>query len=135
MFQKIIKPMSFFLIFSFSLLDFSVQTAKAQMIDTNTVIASQQQEASRDRITAFLGRHDVQQVMVQRGVDAAEAQKRVASLSDSELTKISKAMDQLPAGGDGGVGTVIGAAVLIFLVLLITDIVGLTHVFPFVRHR
>ena len=135
MFHKIIKPMSFFLIFSFSLLDFSVQTAKAQMIDTNTVIASQQQEASRDRITAFLGRHDVQQVMVQRGVDAAEAQIRVASLSDSELTKISQAMDQLPAGGDGGVGTVIGAAVLIFLVLLITDIVGLTHVFPFVRHR
>ena len=135
MFQKIIKPMSFFLIFSFFLLDFSVQTAKAQMIGTSTVIASQQQEASRDRITAFLGRHDVQQVMVQRGVDAAEAQKRVASLSDSELVKISQAMDQLPAGGDGGVGTVIGAAVLIFLVLLITDIAGLTHVFPFVRHR
>ena len=135
MLQKMIKPMSFFLIFSFFLLDFSVQTAKAQMIGTSTVIASQQQEASRDRITAFLGRHDVQQVMVQRGVDAAEAQKRVASLSDSELVKISQAMDQLPAGGDGGVGTVIGAAVLIFLVLLITDIAGLTHVFPFVRHR
>ena len=135
MFQKIIKPMSFFLIFSFFLLDFSEQTAKAQMIGTSTVIASQQQEASRDRITAFLGRHDVQQAMVQRGVDAAEAQIRVASLSDSELAKISQAMDQLPAGGDGGVGTVIGAAVLIFLVLLITDIAGLTHVFPFVRHR
>ena len=135
MLQKMIKPMSFFLIFSFFLLDFSVQTAKAQMIGTSTVIAAQQQEASRDRINAFLGRHDVQQVMVQRGVDAAEAQKRVASLSDSELAKISQAMDQLPAGGDGGVGTVIGAAVLIFLVLLITDIAGLTHVFPFVRHR
>ena len=135
MLQKMIKPMSFFLIFSFFLLDFSVQTAKAQLIGTSTVIASQQQVASRDRINAFLGRHDVQQVMVQRGVDAAEAQKRVASLSDSELVKISQAMDQLPAGGDGGVGTVIGAAVLIFLVLLITDIAGLTHVFPFVRHR
>ena len=135
MLQKMIKPMSFFLIFSFFLLDFSVQTAKAQMIGTNTVIAAQKQEANRDRITAFLGRHDVQQVMVQRGVDAAEAQKRVASLSDSELTKISQAMDQLPAGGDGGIGTVVGAAVLIFLVLLITDIAGLTHVFPFVRHR
>ena len=135
MLQKMLKPMSFFLIFSFFLLDFSVQTAKAQLIGTSTVIASQQQVASRDRINAFLGRHDVQQVMVQRGVDAAEAQKRVASLSDSELVKISQAMDQLPAGGDGGVGTVIGAAVLIFLVLLITDIAGLTHVFPFVRHR
>jgi hypothetical protein len=29
----------------------------------------------------------------------------------------------------------IGAAVLIFLVLLITDLLGLTHVFPFVHHR
>jgi len=134
MMQKMIKPVSFFLIFSFFILDFSVQTAKAQMIGTNTVIAAQKQEANRERVTAFLGRGDVQQVMVQHGVDAAEAQKRVASLSDSELTKISKAMEQLPAGGDG-VGAIIGAAVFIFVVLLITDLLGLTHVFPFVTHR
>jgi len=132
--QKMIKPVSFFLIFSFLILDFSVQTAKAQMIGTNTVIAVQKQEANRERVTAFLGRGDVQQVMVQHGVNAAEAQKRVASLSDSELTKISKAMEQLPAGGDG-VGAIIGAAVFIFVVLLITDLLGLTHVFPFVTHR
>ncbi|MBU1404885.1 MAG: PA2779 family protein [Proteobacteria bacterium] len=132
MLQKMIKPMSFFLVFSFLLLDLSVQAARAQMIDTNTVIAAQKQDASRVRVAAFLGRDDVQQVMVQHGVDAVEAQKRVASLSDAELAKISQAMDQLPAGGDG-IGTVIGAAVLIFLVLLITDILGFTHVFSFVR--
>jgi hypothetical protein len=135
MLKKMIKPMSVFLIFSFLLLDFSVQTATAQMIDTNTVIAAQKQEASRERVTAFLSRDDVQQAMVQHGVDAAEAQKRVASLSNSELTKISQAMEQLPAGGDGGIGTIVGAAVFIFVVLLITDLVGLTHVFPFVNHR
>ena len=119
----------------FFLLDFSVQTAKAQMIGTNTVIAAQKQEANRERVAAFLGRDDVQQAMVQRGVDAAEAQKRVASLSNSELAKISQAMEQLPAGGDSGVGTLIGALVFIFVVLLITDIIGLTHVFSFVSHR
>ena len=135
MMQKMIKPVSFLLLFSFILLDFSVQTAQAQMIGTHTVIAAQQQEASRERVTAFLGRDDVQRLMVQRGVDAAEAQQRVASLSDAELTRISQAMEQLPAGGDGGIGTVIGAAVFIFVVLLITDIVGLTHVFSFVNHR
>jgi len=134
MLQKMIKPVSFFLIFSFFLLDFSVQTAKAQMIGTSTVIAAQEQAAHRERITAFLGRDDVQRVMVQHGVSAAEAQQRVASLSDAELTKISKAMEQLPAGGDG-VGAVVGAVVFIFLVLLITDLLGLTHVFPFVTHR
>jgi len=132
MLRKMIKPVSFFLVFTFLLLDFSVQAAKAQMIDTNTVIAVQKQEADRERVAAFLGREDVQQVMVRHGVDAAEAQKRVASLSEAELTKISQAMEQLPAGGDG-VGAVIGAAVLIFLVLLITDILGFTHVFSFVR--
>ena len=135
MMQKMIKPVSFLLLFSFILLDFSVQTAQAQMIGTHTVIAAQQQEASRERVTAFLGRDDVQRLMVQRGVDAAEAQQRVASLSDAELTRISQAMEQLPAGGDGGIGTVIGAAVFIFVVLLITDIVGLTHVFSFVNHK
>jgi hypothetical protein len=135
MLQKIIKPMSLFLVFSLFLLDFSVQTAKAQMIGTNTVIAAQKQEANRERVAAFLGRDDVQQAMVQRGVDVAEAQKRVATLSDAELTKISQAMEQLPAGGDGGIGTIVGALVFIFVVLLITDLVGLTHIFPFVSHR
>jgi hypothetical protein len=105
------------------------------MIGTMTVIAVEKQVASRQQVTAFLCRDDVQRIMVQHGVDTVEARKRVASLSDSELTKISRAMDQLPAGGDGGVGTVIGAAVFIFLVLLITDLLGLTRVFPFVTHR
>ena len=132
--QKMIKPVSFFLLFSFLLLDFSVQTAQAQMIGTSTVIAAQKQAANLERITDFLGRNDVQQVMVQNGVTAAEAQQRVASLSDAELTKISRAMEQLPAGGDG-VGAVVGAVVFIFVVLLITDLLGLTHVFPFVTHR
>ena len=134
MLQKMIKPVSFFLVFSFLLLDFSIQTAKAQMIGTTAVIAAQKQEANRERVTTFLGHKNVQQIMVQHGIDAVEAQKRVASLSDSELTKISRTMEQLPAGGDG-VGAVVGAVVLIFLVLLITDLLGLTHVFPFVTHR
>ena len=135
MLQKMIKPVSFLLLFTFILLDFSVQTAKAQMIGTTTVIAAQKQDANRERVTAFLNREDVQQVMAKHGVNAAEAQKRVASLSDSELTKVSQAMEQLPAGGDSAIGIIVGAAVFIFVVLLITDLLGLTHVFPFVNHK
>jgi len=134
MLQKMLKPVSFLLVFSFLLLDFSVRTSHAQMIDTNTVMTVQKKIADREQVTDFLGREDVRQVMIQQGIDAVEAQKRVASLSDAELAKISQAMEQLPAGGDG-IGTVIGAAVFIFVVLLITDILGLTHVFSFVNHR
>ena len=37
-------------------------------------------------------------------------------------------VQDLPAGGD-----ILGVAVLIFLVLLFTDIMGYTKVFPFVK--
>jgi hypothetical protein len=37
-------------------------------------------------------------------------------------------MDKAPAGGG-----IIGAIVLVFLVLLLTDILGFTKVFPFTR--
>jgi len=128
------KSISFFLIFSFLLLDFSVQKAKAEMIDTGTIVTMAKQENARARVMSFLDRQDVQQAMEQQGVAAEEARQRVVALADAELMQIAQAMDQLPAGGDG-FGTVIGAAVLIFIILLITDIAGLTHVFSFVNHR
>ncbi len=128
------KSISFFLIFSFLLLDFTVQQAKAEMIDTGTIVTMAKQESARARIMSFLDRQDVQQAMEQQGVAAKEARQRVAVLSDAEVMQIAGAMDQLPAGGDG-LGMIIGAAVLIFIILLITDIAGLTHVFSFVNHR
>lgn len=132
--RRFMKSISFFLIFSFLLLDFTVQKAKAEMIDTGTVIGMAQQENARARVMSFLDRQDVQQAMEQQGVAAEEAKQRVAALSDAELGQIAQAMDQLPAGGDA-FGAIIGAALLIFIVLLITDIAGLTHVFSFVNHR
>lgn len=131
--QKMVKYMSVLVIGALLLVDLSVPTmAQAQLIATDAVIAARAAEANRDRVTAFLKREDVRQVMVEQGVDVAEAERRVASLSDAELAKVAQAMDQLPAGGDG-IGAVIGAAVFVFLVLLITDILGFTHVFSFVK--
>jgi hypothetical protein len=132
MLKKIIRPVSFFLVFSFLLLDFTAHTAQAQMVGTNVVIAGQQDAANRAQVATFLAREDVKQIMTQHGVDTVETQKRVDSLSSAELGKIANSMEQLPAGGDG-IGGIVGAAVLIFLVLLLTDILGFTHVFPFVN--
>jgi hypothetical protein len=126
------KPIVFFIIFSFLLLDFSVQTAKAQMITLETALEDARQEDSRTRIAAFLSRQDVQQTMVEQGVDPEEAAKRIAALSNREAMNLAKIIDQLPAGGDG-FGSLIGAFVLVFFVLLITDILGYTKIFPFVN--
>ncbi|MGD9974041.1 MAG: PA2779 family protein [Desulfatirhabdiaceae bacterium] len=132
--RSIARPICFLLIFSFTLLDFSASSARAGLIGTEAVLNERTGHASRIQISTFLDRQDVQLAMISQGVNPDEAQKRVASLSDAEIARISNILDQLPAGGDG-VGAIVGAMVLIFLILLITDILGLTTVFPFVRHR
>jgi hypothetical protein len=66
---------------------------------------------------------------VARGVDPAQVQARLESLTDEEVQTLAANMDQLPAGGDG-----LGLLVFLFIVLLITDILGFTNIFPFVKH-
>ena len=133
MIRFIAKPLSLFLIFSFLLLDFTATTAKAGIIGTETVINTVQGEKSHSRVIAFLDRQEVRDAFVKKGINPEQAKSRVASLTDQEISQICKTLDQLPAGGDG-FGAVIGAAVLIFLVLLVTDILGFTNVYPFVKH-
>jgi hypothetical protein len=133
MIRCIARPLSLFLIFSFMLLDFTAISAKAGIIGTEAVINTLQGEKSRSRITAFLDRQEVQEAFLQKGIDPSQAKNSVASLTDQEISRLCNVLDQLPAGGDG-IGTVVGAAVLIFIILLITDILGFTNVFPFVKH-
>lgn len=104
------------------------------MVGTDSVIAEQQSADQRAQVKDFLTREDVAQVLTQYGVDPVEAQQRVDSLSTEELADIAYSIDQMPAGAGAAVA-IVGAAVLIFLVLLITDIIGLTNVYPFVNHQ
>ena len=133
MIRCIARPLSLFLIFSFMLLDFTAISARAGIIGTEAVINTLQGEKSRSRITAFLDRQEVQEAFLQKGIDPSQAKNSVANLTDREISRLCNVLDQLPAGGDG-IGTVVGAAVLIFIILLITDILGFTNVFPFVKH-
>ena len=133
MLKKLMRPVSLLLVVSFCLLNFNIPNAQAKMVGTDAMIAEQQALDQQAQVADFMAREDVKQIMTQYGVDPVEAQQRVDSLSGDELAEIASSIDQLPAGG-GGIGVIVGAAVLIFLVLLITDLVGLTHVFPFVNH-
>jgi hypothetical protein len=88
--------------------------------------------ATKERILGFLERSDVRAQLESLGVNPADARARVAALTDEEAAQLAGRLDQLPAGADAA-GALIGAAVLIFIVLLITDILGVTKVFPFTR--
>ena len=83
----------------------------------------------RARINQLLERADVQSRLEAHGVKAADVKARVAAMTDDEVAELAERIDALPAGGEG----IIGALLIIFIVLLITDILGFTKVFPFTK--
>jgi hypothetical protein len=108
------------------------QPTYAAMIGTTNAL-SQAASGSRERIADILKRSEVRAALATYGVDPRQVESRVAALSDDEAAALAGRLDTLPAGGDAGLGAVVGAAVLVFLVLLLTDILGFTHVFPFTK--
>ena len=80
-------------------------------------------------VRGFLDRADVQARMQSMGVDPAVARARVDALTDEEAQQLAGHIDQLPAGADSFWGVLLA----IFVILLITDILGLTKIFPFTR--
>jgi hypothetical protein len=108
-----------------------LQGAQAAMIGTEQVEASSAQPAAgsaQERLASLLQRDDVVAALQARGVSPEQARERVAALSDNEAAQLVDQIDAAPAGGD-----LLGTAVFIFVLLLITDILGFTKIFPFTR--
>ena len=99
--------------------------SQAAIVATDAALAA----AQRDRVATLLDRSEVRAQLEAHGVRPADVQTRVAALTDDEVAQLAGQLDRLPAGGEG----IIGALVIVFLVLLITDLLGLTKVFPFTR--
>lgn len=117
----------------FSMMTLVVPAAHATAVVTTAQAMAQsgveQPLSERARIQGFLARKEVVEQLVRLGVSPADAQARVAALTDAEVARIDHHIERLPAGGN----SLIGALVFIFVLLLITDILGLTKVFPFTR--
>jgi len=115
-----------------SLLTLNVSVARAGLVSTEASIAASRSADNRAMVMAQLQRDDVRQVLKDKGLSVAEVEQRVNALSDAEINRIAERMDDLPAGG-GFLGVLVGAALLVFIILMITDMAGATDVFPFVK--
>lgn len=102
--------------------------AYAGLVGADKVAASVQSQSGRERIRTFLDREDVRKELQAQGIDAGSAKARVAALTDEEVQKVAGKLDNMPAGGE-----ILGILFSVFIVLLITDILGFTKVFPFTR--
>ncbi|MGD8762057.1 MAG: PA2779 family protein [Desulfobacteraceae bacterium] len=131
-FTKTTKCVSIVLTLWFCMMYVPVQSIFAAVVKTETVLAGGEILITREKVRAFLDRSDVQAALTARGIDPSEAKARVNSLSDAEVKKIAAKIDELPAGGNA-LGFVVVAALVFFLVLLITDMLGFTDIFTFIN--
>ena len=108
------------------------QASWAQMASTELLFERSVTVSSKEKVIQFTAREDVAKILGQMDVDPKMIEARIASMTDEEISEIAYQIGTLPAGGSA-VGSIVGAAVFIFIVLLITDILGFTKVFGFTR--
>lgn len=108
----------------------AIQTAplQAAMIDNGQLIAQSQHEVTKQEVLSQLDRQDVQNKLVAMGVDLDNAKQRINQMNDQELAQIAQDFDEMPAGSG-----LIGAVLVVFIVLVVTDMLGATDVFSFVH--
>jgi hypothetical protein len=114
-----------------SILFVSVQpTVNAAIVSTSDLVATEQSKIGREYLLNSLEREEVRTALTSQGVDLEMAKQRVSSMTDEEVRALNQKLDEMPAGGG-----VVATVVIIFLVLVITDIMGWTDVYPFVKKQ
>lgn len=112
-------------ILSISLLGVSLpSTAVAGVIGTQAQLQVEQGAERLARVDALLSRERVQDQLLAFGVEPAEVKGRLSALTGEELRMLDERLAQLPAGGDA-----LAVVGIVFLVLLILELVGVTDIF------
>lgn len=116
------------LLLSFSLLFASIGQVQAAMVSNGQLINQAQQSNEKDTLLQTIRRADVQSQLLSMGVNTTDIEKRIDQMTQSEIAQLNQQIDQLPAGSG-----VLGIVALIFIVFVITDVIGATDIFPFIH--
>jgi hypothetical protein len=103
--------------------------AEAKMLSTESVIAKYGENTQRDFLLSNLARDDIRSQLIELGVDPAEAESRLAALSDREIRSMLAQFEAENAGGEAILSTLL----TLFVILLVTDFLCLTRIFKFTR--
>lgn len=128
-FRKVVTCM---LVVAFCFTAVVVAPVQAALVSTAEILNHGDSQAARDKVNQFLAREDVARQMAALGVPLDKAKANVQAMSDEEISLLAGKIDQLPAGGSA-FGFVLGVAAVVFIVLIILDIVGVTDIFTFIK--
>jgi hypothetical protein len=110
-----------------------IPAVQAELVATDRVEATRQDGSSeREFLRSLVDRADVRGALERQGVSTDEAKARVNAMSDDEVEQLSARFDSFPTAGNG-FESVLWLGFLVFVILLVTDILGFTKVFPFTR--
>lgn len=107
-------------------------SAQAEMVTTDTAVSKYAAHADRNFLLSELQKEEVRKEIIAAGVDPAEAEARLRAMSDEEVAILVRQIEDGSAGGDA-FGTIVGALVTVFIILLVTDLLCLTNFFRFTR--
>jgi hypothetical protein len=130
--RQTVKPVSILLAIFMILISGPFQSASAAMVGTEAVLDTSRGLEARAYLNRFIEREDLQAALIAQGIEPEEVRARLDSLTDAEAVAIADKLDSLPAGS-GAVEAILVIALIVFLVLLFTDIMGYTDIFPFVK--
>jgi hypothetical protein len=126
--------MACILILAFSFVCVFVAPLQAAMVGTADILDQKDSTLARQKVVDFMQRQDVANYFNAMGVDSDEARARVATMTDQEIALVADKIDQMPAGGDA-VQFVLVVAIIMFIVLVVLDIIGVTDIFTFIKKR
>ena len=102
--------------------------ARAAIVTTDQAVAPASSQAVRGRIASALDRPEAASALERFGVSKRDAQDRIAALTDEEAAVLASHLDSAPAGGD-----FFATLGLIVVLLVVTDLLGVTDIFPFIN--
>ncbi len=116
-----------------ALVSMNIAPLQASMVDSDQLISQSQMQMSKQEILTQLDRQHVQDKLLAMGVNIDDAKQRIDQMTQQELAQVAQDIENMPAGSGGVVGPIVGALLVVFIVLVVTDMLGATDVFGFVN--
>ena len=116
------------ILLSIALMSMSFTSAQAAMITNDIVINHVQHNSARTELLQTINRADIKEQLLNLGVKTEDIESLIKLMTHEEIAQLNQQIDEMPAGGD-----VLGVILIIFIVFVITDVIGATDIFPFIK--
>jgi hypothetical protein len=100
----------------------------ADYIDNPELFTSEQNQLDIAQLKDFFSTAEAQEKLIEMGVPPELAMERIDQLTPQEVAQFNQDVENMPAGSG-----VLGIIVLFAVIFIITDVIGATDIFPFIK--